>query len=189
MNTKKPHSRFLPVRLLALLAAALALNPAWSGEMPPAPEPVGATGTAGAMARLHEFTERASELAIREVAMRAMALVGIHYKRGGDTPEHGLDCSGLVRYVYKEALGANLPRTSKEISRVGLHIDMHDLQPGDLVFFNTLHRAFSHVGIYLGNNQFIHSPTPGSTVRVERMDLAYWKKRFNGARRVSQLEE
>ena len=132
---------------------------------------------------LHSFSDRATNLAIE-----AMSLIGIHYRRGGNSPENGLDCSGLVRYVFKEARGAELPRTSAEISKLGENIEQQDLQPGDLVFFNTLKHAFSHVGIYLGDNKFIHSPSAGGAVRIENMDLTYWKARFNGARRISENE-
>jgi cell wall-associated NlpC family hydrolase len=135
------------------------------------------------LAKLQDLTSRASELAVRAVSM-----LGINYKYGGTTPENGLDCSGLVRYVFKEAWGASLPRTSEEISRVGERVAQQDLQPGDLVFYNTLKRGFSHVGIYLGDNKFIHSPSAGGQVRIESMDLSYWKKRFNGARRVNEPE-
>ncbi|MBC3935889.1 C40 family peptidase [Undibacterium sp. CY7W] len=133
--------------------------------------------------KLQELKQRASDLTVK-----AMDFIGIHYKRGGNTPENGLDCSGFVRLVFKDALGAELPRTSAEISRVGEKIDQKDLQPGDLVFYNTLRRGFSHVGIYLGDNKFIHSPSAGGQVRIESMDLAYWKKRFNGARRINEDE-
>ena len=129
--------------------------------------------------KLQNFTDRAGDL-----AMQAMTLLGINYKRGGNTPETGLDCSGFVRYVFKEAWGANLPRTSAEISKMGKPVDTKDLQPGDLVFYNTLRRGFSHVGIYLGDNKFIHSPSSGGQVRIESMKVDYWRKRFNGARRV-----
>ncbi len=134
--------------------------------------------------KILEIRQRASDL-----TFKAMDMLGIRYKRGGNTPENGLDCSGFVRYVFKDVLGANLPRTSAEISKVGEHIDPKDLQPGDLVFYNTLRRGFSHVGIYLGDNKFIHSPSAGGQVRVESMDIAYWKKRFNGARRINDLPE
>lgn len=115
-----------------------------------------------------------------------MDMVGIKYKRGGNTPENGLDCSGFVRYVFMNTLGTELPRTSKEISQVGEQVEQHELQPGDLVFYNTLRRGFSHVGIYLGDNKFIHSPAAGGKVRIESMEIAYWKKRFNGARRIME---
>ena len=136
------------------------------------------------LARLHDFTSRASEL-----AMQAIGMLGIHYKMGGNSPENGLDCSGLVRYVFKEAWGTILPRTAEEISQVGKQVEKQELQPGDLVFYNTLKRGFSHVGIYLGDNKFIHSPSAGGEVRIESMDLGYWKSRFNGARRIDQPEQ
>jgi len=134
-----------------------------------------------AYTKIQEIRQRASDL-----TMKAMDFMGIRYKRGGNTPENGLDCSGFVRLVFKDAVGENLPRTAAEISRVGENVDQKDLQPGDLVFYNTLKRGFSHVGIYLGDNKFIHSPSAGGQVRVESMDLAYWKKRFNGARRITE---
>ena len=134
-----------------------------------------------AFTKIQEIRQRASDL-----TMKAMDFMGIRYKRGGNTPENGLDCSGFVRLVFKDAVGENLPRTAAEISRVGENVDQKDLQPGDLVFYNTLKRGFSHVGIYLGDNKFIHSPSAGGQVRVESMDLAYWKKRFNGARRITE---
>lgn len=137
-----------------------------------------------ALAKLQKFTNRASEL-----VLSAMGMLGIQYKYGGTTPENGLDCSGLVRHVFKEAWGEDLPRTSEEISHLGQHVDQKDLQPGDLVFYNTLKRGFSHVGIYLGDSKFIHSPSAGGEVRIESMDINYWKKRFNGARRLNELDQ
>ncbi|MFZ6748089.1 C40 family peptidase [Undibacterium sp. Ren11W] len=133
-----------------------------------------------AFIKLNELRDRASDLTVK-----ALDLLGIRYKRGGSTPENGLDCSGFVRLVFKDALGAELPRTAQEISKIGEHIEAKDLQPGDLVFYNTLRKGFSHVGIYLGDNKFIHSPSAGGQVRVESMDIAYWKKRFNGGRRIN----
>ncbi len=131
----------------------------------------------------HSFLERASNGA-NEAVDRALGLVGIRYRRGGTSPETGFDCSGFVDHVFK-SLGTLLPRTSREMSRTGEVIRKNELQPGDLVFFNTMRRAFSHVGIYLGNHQFIHAPASGGEVRVDDMRMSYWGKRFNGARRVS----
>jgi cell wall-associated NlpC family hydrolase len=156
----------------AAIVAAPAVSAAPEAVTPPAAPPP--------LTKLQVLSNRASEL-----ALRAIGMLGINYKYGGNTPENGLDCSGLVRYVFKESWGANLPRTAVEISHVGEKIDSKDLQPGDLVFYNTLKRGFSHVGIYLGDNKFIHAPSSGGQVRIESMDLGYWKKRFNGARRVS----
>jgi cell wall-associated NlpC family hydrolase len=94
-----------------------------------------------------------------------------------------------VRLVFKTSSDTELPRTAKEISNSGDKIDTKDLKPGDLVFYNTLRKSFSHVGIYLGDNKFIHSPSAGGKVRIESMDINYWKKRFNGARRINDAAE
>lgn len=123
-----------------------------------------------------------------EIAMHAVSLIGVPYKYGGDEPESGLDCSGLVRYLFKEALGTELPRSAEQMSSLGKHVDADELQPGDLVFYNTLKRAFSHVGVYLGEDKFIHAPSSGGHVRIESMKVSYWQKRFNGARRLVQAE-
>ena len=119
-----------------------------------------------------------------EVVFRALSLLGVNYRFGGNSPAAGLDCSGLVRLVFSEVTGLTLPRRSDEMSRVGGSVDKSELQPGDLVFFNTLRMPFSHVGIFIGNGQFVHSPSSGSSVRVENMNLSYWQSRFNGARRL-----
>lgn len=163
-----------------MAAASACLCATAFGAEPQAPE----QGLATPLTRLHAFTNRASELAIQ-----AMSMIGIRYKYGGDAPESGLDCSGLVRYVFKQVWGKDLPRTSEQISQVGQQVDANDLRPGDLVFYNTLRRGFSHVGIYLGDNKFIHAPSSGGQVRIESMDLSYWKKRFNGARRINESEQ
>ena len=114
----------------------------------------------------------------------ALGLVGIRYRRGGDSTETGFDCSGFVGFVVLENLGLRLPRTAREISQAGEPVAKTELEPGDLVFFNTMRRAFSHVGIYIGDNQFVHAPRSGQKVRVEDMRESYWAKRYNGARRV-----
>jgi cell wall-associated NlpC family hydrolase len=114
----------------------------------------------------------------------AMQLIGVRYRWGGNTPQSGLDCSGFVRYVFNDTFGFLLPRKSAQMSKVGLQIRKDELQPGDLVFFNTMRHAFSHVGIYLGDNKFIHAPSKGKSIRVDDMTKVYWEKRYNGARRV-----
>lgn len=114
----------------------------------------------------------------------ALELLGIRYKRGGTSPETGFDCSGFVRYVFGESLGLSLPHSAAAISKDGERVEKKELQPGDLVFFNTMRRAFSHVGIYLGNNMFVHAPRPGGRVRIEDMGDSYWSRRYNGARRI-----
>lgn len=119
--------------------------------------------------------------------MTAMGFLGVPYKRGGNN-ENGFDCSGFVRSIYQQSVGLLLPRRAEQQAAATESIDKSELQPGDLVFFNTLRRAFSHVGIYVGEGKFIHAPKPGAQVRVESMGIRYWQTRFDGARRVSQQE-
>lgn len=124
--------------------------------------------------------EKASELVVN-----AMGFLGVPYKYGGNSVETGgFDCSGFVRAVYEQSIGKVLPRRASEQAAATQAIDRNELKPGDLVFFNTMKRAFSHVGIYVGEGKFIHAPRSGSSVRVEDMRQAYWQTRFNGARRV-----
>ena len=115
----------------------------------------------------------------------ALNLIGIRYRRGGSTPERGFDCSGFVDHVFREGLGVYLPRSAREMSKTGAPVERDALKPGDLVFFNTMRRAFSHVGIYLGDNLFVHAPRTGGKVRIEDLTARYWVKHFNGARRVA----
>ena len=120
----------------------------------------------------------------QDLASFALGLAGVEYRFGGSTPERGLDCSGLVHYVFEHVTGMALPRTAKALSRLGTKVSLGDLEPGDLVFFNTHRFAFSHVGIYLGEDRFIHAPASGGEVRVESLRADYWVRRYNGARRV-----
>jgi len=129
------------------------------------------------------FLERYTNAA-QDVILQGLKLVGIRYRWGGNDESSGLDCSGFVRLVFKDSIGALLPRTAREMSEVGQQIDASQLKPGDLVFFNTMRRTFSHVGIYLGDNYFMHAPRAGAEVRVESMESSYWIKRYNGARRI-----
>lgn len=128
----------------------------------------------------HEVVDRTSDLVVT-----AMGFLGVPYRRGGNSAETGFDCSGFVRAMYEKTAGLLLPRRADQQAAFAEKIDKKDLQPGDLVFFNTMRRAFSHVGIYVGDGKFIHSPRSGSEVRVDDMQQSYWKRRFDGARRVS----
>ena len=119
-----------------------------------------------------------------DVVVGALNMIGVRYRWGGNSPDSGLDCSGFVRYVFQDTLGMSLPRRAEEMSRVGEKVSMSNLKPGDLVFFNTMRRTFSHVGLYIGDNKFVHSPSTGSTIRVDDLDSGYWEKRFTGARRL-----
>jgi cell wall-associated NlpC family hydrolase len=110
--------------------------------------------------------------------------VGIQYRYGGRSPETGFDCSGLITYVFERAWGVLLPPGTHALSKVGAAVQLDDLQPGDLVFYNTRNRPYSHVGIYLGDGRFVHAPRPGARVRVESLKTSYWSTRFDGARRL-----
>ncbi len=130
--------------------------------------------------KAHIVADNASHLVVN-----AMGFLGVPYKRGGNSAETGFDCSGFVRAMYEQTVGLLLPRRADQQAAATQVIDKKDLQPGDLVFFNTMRRNFSHVGIYVGNNKFIHAPRSGSEIRVEDMGVSYWTRRFNGARRVA----
>lgn len=122
------------------------------------------------------------------VLQQGMSYIGIPYRWGGNTEKSGFDCSGLVRAVFQNSIGVYLPRTAKEMSSIGDYVSSHELKPGDLVFFNTMRRAFSHVGVYIGDNKFLHAPRRGQKVRVEDMNENYWTQRFNGARRIVEVK-
>lgn len=174
--------RWIPTLLLAASAAAHAAPDA------PVYEDMDALlAEKGVMQRLgtqlqqarHSVADQASGLVIN-----AMAFLGVPYRWGGNSHETGFDCSGFVRAVFEQSVGKVLPRRSDQQAAVTEVIDRSELRPGDLVFFNTMRRAFSHVGIYVGEGRFIHSPRAGAHVRMEDMRVSYWNSRFNGARRV-----
>jgi cell wall-associated NlpC family hydrolase len=190
--------RFRRLCVLPLLAASLGGAPAWSQ---PAPNPA----TLGTDSRGDELLRLISERgwsptelvaphvrqvrdAASELVLTAFNFLGLQYRSGGNSVEQGFDCSGFVRYLVQNTMGHVLPRTADQQAQAStvFAIDAADLRPGDLVFFNTLRQSFSHVGIYVGDNKFIHSPRTGSSVRVEDMRLAYWTQRFNGARRIQE---
>lgn len=159
--------------LALALAAALALPtpPAQAAGARPPPEAgrtvVGRSGPASA----------------DDVAIYALGLTGIGYRYGGTDPELGLDCSGFVRHVFQQVAGITLPRTARDMARLGSRVAPSELRAGDLVFFNTLHSPFSHVGIYVGDHRFVHAPRRGSEVQVVAMTQDYWRRRYEGARR------
>lgn len=141
----------------------------------------------GLLARIDQVRLSVSAKA-SELVVTAIGFLGVPYRRGGNTVETGFDCSGFVKAMYEQTVGLILPRRAEQQAAATQKIERADLQPGDLVFFNTMRRAFSHVGIYVGEGKFIHSPKPGSEVRVESMGGAYWNRRFDGARRVPASE-
>ena len=170
-----PQTRCWRSALLAFaLVVTTSVQAAPSGVPEPAADPRAAA--AGTAEKLWHGAQ--------DVAIYALGLIGVEYRFGGETPAGGLDCSGLVRHVFQQVTGVTLPRTSKEMSRVGAKVAAGDLQAGDLVFFDTRRFAFSHVGIYLGDNRFVHAPSRGSEVEIAQLSDVYWQKHFNGARRL-----
>jgi cell wall-associated NlpC family hydrolase len=150
-----------------------------------APAPAAAqSGGGDAWVDSARSTARSVWSGAQDVAIFALGLIGVDYRWGGETPEDGLDCSGLVRHVFQQVTGFTLPRTSREMSRLGRTVGSGELKAGDLVFFNTRRFAYSHVGIYLGDDRFIHAPSRGSEVEIAELSNSYWRKHFNGARRL-----
>jgi len=173
-NSAMPSSRSLRAPLLiALAATALAASPAQAQS-----------ARSATIADQARTTAETVWHGAQDLAMFALGLIGVDYRYGGETPEGGLDCSGLVRHVFQQVTGVTLPRTSKELARIGAPIARDDLEAGDLVFFDTRRFAFSHVGIYLGDGRFIHAPSRGSEVEIAELTNSYWRKHFNGARRL-----
>ncbi|MGN6231590.1 MAG: NlpC/P60 family protein [Trinickia sp.] len=120
-----------------------------------------------------------------EISIEAMSLIGVPYRWGGNTPDSGFDCSGLVRYIVGRAADVDLPRTTADMSRRGEAIEPDEIAPGDLIFFNTTGRPHSHVGIYVGKLRFVNAPSTGGTVRLDYLTNPYWAKHFDGIRRVA----
>jgi len=122
---------------------------------------------------------------IKKITDAAKQLSGTPYRAGGVSPKMGFDCSGFVRYVFNEAANIHLPNNARQIAKIGIEVKKEALQPGDLLFFNTLKLPFTHVAIYVGDNQFIHAPSAGSVVRLDNLESAYWTQHYNGAKRIA----
>jgi cell wall-associated NlpC family hydrolase len=131
-----------------------------------------------------QYTSKA-QVAAQAAITQALDMLGIRYRWGGTSAQNGYDCSGFVVDVFRESVGLVLPRTAFEIAQRGLPVARQDLKPGDLVFFNTMKRAFSHVGIYIGDNKFVHAPRTGAQIRVDDLNQSYWTQHYEAARRVT----
>ena len=142
----------------------------------------------GLLSQIQQVRQHVS-LKASELVVHAIGFLGVPYQRGGNTVETGFDCSGFVKAIYEQTVGLVLPRRAEQQAAATQNIERKDLAPGDLVFFNTMRRAFSHVGIYIGDGKFIHSPKPGAEVRVESLAATYWNRRFDGARRVDTTQD
>ena len=182
------------VSTFSVPSAALELDTeALSTTATPSPTPShSASSNAGEPAEhdwLPQITHAGETVAhnTKQLISTAIQFMGVPYRRGGSNAASGFDCSGFVRNVYADALGLVLPRVARDQANATKKIEKKELRPGDLVFFNTMRRTFSHVGIYLGEGKFIHSPRSGSSVRIDSMNTKYWSARFNGARRVASV--
>ena len=163
MPASMPHRALLIATCLALAPAAFAAD-GHPAEAAPAPTP--------------------HAMQANDVLIRAISLVGTPYVWGGNTPESGFDCSGLVNYVFRDMLDLRLPRTSRELAAYqGPRIPTDRLAAADLVFFGSGGNV-SHVGIYVGEGRFVHAPSTGGTVRLDRLDGPYWREHYSGAKRV-----
>lgn len=179
--------------LVLSCACALAQVPAHAQE---APAPISASAAVSARKDLLgqwgqqlNYAKDSVGQGAEDLVTHALGLLGVPYKWGGNSETRGLDCSGLVRNVYEKTFGMVLPRRAEEQAAATETIERAELQPGDLVFFNTMKRAFSHVGIYIGDGKFVHAPRKGKSVKIDDMRSAYWQKRFNGARRVQAEDD
>lgn len=199
-------------RVLVALSFALAAGlPAWAQEAaqagsgaqapesaavasgsPATPSPVAASSRPGPVASAPAAPAMVLGLSPDNLAERtealvdgAMRMIGAKYRWQGDEKPAGFDAGTFVRFVLKDAVGLLLPVRVENLGRMGEAVRAVDLKPGDLVFFNTMRRAFSHVGIYLGENKFIHATARGAEVRVDDLQNAYWDRRFDGARRIT----
>ena len=182
LPTSRPRTASFPLRglpgpgvqpLVALLLA-LALA-ATACAKPPIRHPAAAKQPAIALpATTPTLWQQA-----QDVAIFALGLIGVDYRFGGESPATGVDCSGLVRYVFQQTTGITLPRTSAQLGKLGANVGGSQLMPGDLVFFNTRRFVNSHVGIYLGDNRFVHAPSTGSEVEISSLDEAYWRRAFH----------
>lgn len=173
-KTATAPARTFRIALLALACAALAACGGGGETVRRSPPPQ----------RLWPVVAPENPEAANAVLMRAISLVGTPYRFGGNTPEGGFDCSGLVNYVYRDMLALSLPRTSRDLAGYqGPRIAPERLAAGDLVFFGQSGNV-SHVGIYVGEGRFVHAPSAGGTVRLDHLDGSYWRDHYTGAKRV-----
>lgn len=167
--------------LLPSLAIAAAMLLSACGTRPPAPP---STPSSGYEPDQRDYFTLANPKHAQEMVIYALGLLGTGYRFGGSNPEAGLDCSGMVSYIVEQVSGRKLPHNAAQIARQTRPIRVAELQPGDLVFFNTSNRPHSHMGIYMGKGQFVHAPSSRGVVRIENLDNIYFRPRIDGARRL-----
>ena len=170
-----------PIRALALCGAMALLAACGRDDVRPTPRAAATVPT-----REWPMVAPQDPAAANSVLMRAISLVGTPYRYGGNTPDGGFDCSGLVNYVFRDMLDLRLPRTSRELAGFqGPKIEPQRLAAADLVFFGSGTQV-THVGIYVGEGRFVHAPSSGGTVRLDHLDGSYWQRHYSGAKRILQ---
>jgi cell wall-associated NlpC family hydrolase len=180
--------RLIKTPFLPVMALVLGLLSTTAQAAPTADELDTWLADKGLLSQIQQVRQNVN-LKASELVVHAIGFLGVPYLRGGNTADTGFDCSGFVKAIYEQTIGLVLPRRAEQQAAATQNIERKDLVPGDLVFFNTMRRAFSHVGIYIGDGKFIHSPKPGAEVRVESLAAAYWNRRFDGARRVETSQD
>lgn len=161
--------KLYPVSLLFMLLAGCAGSAVQKSAVAPVLAPVPASAPAAQVDKGNE------------VVLYALGLIGIDYRFGGKNPDSGLDCSGMVSYIYKNAVGLDLPHNAAQIARMSKAMEISEIKPGDLIFFDTRHKAYSHVGIYIGNGRFVHAPGTSGKIKISDLGSSYFAKRIDRA--------
>lgn len=177
MGMARKQTQLITVAIMALVLAACSSTPTkTSGKKPPTK--ITKTKPNLSLANIEASGDS------REIVMYALGLLDVGYQFGGKNPEAGLDCSGMAAFIYKNAVGVSLPHNAAEIAARTRQISREKLRAGDMVFFNTMNRPYSHMGIYIGDGKFIHAPRTNSTIRVESLQNSHFAARFDGARTI-----
>lgn len=172
--------------LFALLIGSLGLMPIVNAD--PLEDLIrqrGSNQSSVSSSKSHATAAQVSNEQAGDLIMNAMGLIGLSYRYGGNNPEQGLDCSAFMQYIFKQSMKVNLPRTSAEQFNVGTPVERSKLMPGDMVFFRTAGSRISHVGMFIGNDRFIHAPRTGKNIEITSLSSKYWSSKYAGARRVS----
>lgn len=176
------------MRILILLALPLTAHAEPEGMDNDALERMIRERTGSAPASPSSPQQTPSGDAAGDLIMNAMSLIGVSYRFGGNSPTQGLDCSGFMQYIFRQTMGITLPRSSAAMAEVGTHVERANLRPGDLVFFRTSGNRISHVGMYIGNDRFIHAPSTGKNIEITSMNSRYWGSKYATARRISRSD-
>ena len=157
-------------------------------KAPPAPSPKVEFSEPASSQSSSKRTAALSRREADELIGNAMGLLGVSYRFGGTSASSGFDCSGFMQHIFRKTMQINLPRTSAEQAKMGVAVSRSELQPGDMVFFSTSRGRISHVGLYIGNNRFIHAPRTGKSIEITSLGNKYWNSKYVTARRVKRYD-